>query len=27
MQQNIKLTIEKQIADATAETVIVEHTF
>ena len=27
MQQNIKLTIEKQIADATAENVIVEHTF
>jgi len=27
MQQNIKLTIEKQIADATAENVIIEHTF
>lgn len=27
MQQNIKLTIEKQIADAAAENVIVEHTF
>ena len=27
MQQNIKLTIEKQMADATAENVIIEHTF
>lgn len=27
MQQNIKLTIEKKIADAAAENVIVEHTF
>ena len=27
MQQNIKLTIEKKIADATAQNVIVEHTF
>tara|TARA_B100000497_G_C7409880_1_gene258578 strand:+ start:137 stop:580 length:444 start_codon:yes stop_codon:yes gene_type:complete len=27
MQQNIKLTIEKQIAVAAAENVIVEHTF
>ena len=27
MQQNIKLTIEKQITDATAQNVIVEHTF
>ena len=27
MQQNIKLTIEKQIADAAAQNVIVEHTF
>lgn len=27
MQQNIKLTIEKQMADAAAKNVIVEHTF
>lgn len=27
MQQNIKLSIEKQIADANAKNVIVEHTF
>jgi len=27
MQQNIKLTIEKQITDVSAENIIVEHTF